>query len=190
MRIGVISDTHGYFDPRLPTLLAGVDSILHAGDAGSRLVLEQLQAIAPLAAVRGNIDPAVLDLPSALTRQFGAIGIHLLHQLPESPRVLREWAEAPEANEPSSAPYRRFLRSFPRGCRVVVFGHTHDPLAQILGGKLFFNPGSAGKQRFSLPRCCGLLEVSRGCVRASFLALEEHDQPIGKPVRLPIDGPA
>ena len=68
-----------------------------------------------------------------------------------------------------------FLESFDEHTRVVIFGHSHAPCAIKLGGKLFFNPGSAGKQRFSLPRCCGLLEVSATGVEATILSLQQYN---------------
>ena len=147
-----------------PPLLHGVDEILHAGDVGSEAVLDQLRAMAPVHAVRGNVDSAVLGLPPTLTRRCGGVEIHMLHELPKPQSAIREWAQAARLEGKSAEHCRRFLESFPEGCHVVIFGHSHEPCALILGGKLFFNPGSAGKKRFSLPRCCGLLEISaRGC---------------------------
>ena len=70
----------------------------------------------------------------------------------------------------------------------MIFGHSHEPDALVLGGKLFFNPGSAGKKRFSLPRCCGLLEISDQGVRATFLGLERYNEDLPQSVWLPIGG--
>ncbi|MBZ5670246.1 MAG: metallophosphatase family protein [Acidobacteriia bacterium] len=75
MKIGVVSDTHGYFDPRLPQLLEGATEILHAGDVGSPQVLDQLRAVAPVQAVRGNIDALSLGLPPTLTRRYDGVEI-------------------------------------------------------------------------------------------------------------------
>jgi len=94
MRIGVVSDTHGYFDPHLPRLLHGVDEILHAGDVGSVAMLDQLRAFAPVQAVRGNVDSAALGLAPALTRRFGAVEIHMFHEPPKPQSELRDWAQA------------------------------------------------------------------------------------------------
>jgi len=188
MRIGVVSDTHGYFDPQLPPLLQGVDEILHAGDVGSQSVLDQLRAIAPLHAVRGNVDSAVLELAPTLTRQHGWAGIHMLHELPTSQSSLRGWTNAARLKGKSAHDCRRFLASFPEQCRVVIFGHSHEPCALILNGKLFFNPGSAGKKRFSLPRCCGLLEISARGLRATFFGLERYNNDLPEGVLLPIEG--
>jgi putative phosphoesterase len=188
MRIGLISDTHGYFDPQLPSLLQGADEILHAGDIGSQSVLDQLRAIALVQAVRGNVDSAVLGLAPTLTRRFGGVEIHMLHELPKSQSVLRDWAQAGSQEGKKAGHCRRFLESFPEECRVVIFGHSHEPGAQILGGRLFFNPGSAGKKRFSLPRCCGLLEISEQGVHATFLGLERYNENLPEGVWLPIGG--
>ena len=188
MRIGVVSDTHGYFDPHLPPLLQGVDEILHAGDVGSEPVLDQLRAIAPVQAVRGNVDSAALGLPPTLTRRLGSVEIHMLHELPKPQSALRDWAQASPLEGKPAEHCRRFLESFPEECQVVIFGHSHEPCALILGGKLFFNPGSAGKKRFSLPRCCGLLEISPQGVHATFLGLERYNEDLPEGVWLPIGG--
>jgi uncharacterized protein len=188
MRIAVVSDTHAYFDPHLPPLLQGVDEILHAGDAGSQQVLDQLRAIAPVRAVRGNVDAASPELPPALTERYGDVRIHMLHELPKSQLALRHWAEAGSLAGKQAEQCRRFLESFPEECRVVIFGHSHEPCAQILGGKLFFNPGSAGKKRFSLPRCFGMLEISAQGVRATFLGLERYNEDLPEDAWLPMEG--
>ncbi len=188
MKIGVVSDTHGYFDPHLPQLLRGVDKILHAGDVGSELVLDQLRAIAPVEAVRGNIDPDGLGLAPNLTRRFGNVKVHMLHELPKPQSTLRDWAQADPLEGKPAEHCQRFLESLPEECRVVIFGHTHEPCALILCGKVFFNPGSAGKKRFSLPRCCGLLEMSARGVHATFLGLERYNEDLPEGVWLPIGG--
>jgi hypothetical protein len=188
MKIGVVSDTHGYFDPRLPRLLQGVDEILHAGDVVSEAVLDQLRAIAPVQAVRGNVDSAALGLAPTLSRRFGRVALHMLHELPKPQSALRDWAQAASLEAKPAEPCRSFLDSLPAECQVVIFGHSHEPCALILGGKLFFNPGSAGKKRFSLPRCCGLLEISAEGVHATFLGLERYNEDIPRGVWLPIGG--
>jgi putative phosphoesterase len=188
MRIGVVSDTHGYFDPQLAPLLQGVDEIFHAGDVGSQPVLDQLRALAPVEAVRGNIDSDASGLAPAVTRSCGGVHIHMLHQLPKSQSALREWAQAESLQGKAAEHCRRFLHSLPEECQVIIFGHSHEPCALILGGKLFFNPGSAGKKRFSLPRCCGLLEISAEGVRATFLGLERYNEDLPEGVSLPMGG--
>jgi len=188
MKIGVISDTHGYFDPRLPQLLQGVDEILHAGDVGSQQVLDLLSAIAPVRAVRGNIDGPSLGLPPKLQARYDGVEVHMLHELPGPQATWRDGAKAPPLAEKQADACKRFLRSFPEGCRVVIFGHTHEPCSQVLEGTLFFNPGSAGKKRFSLPRCGGRLEISSQGVRATFFSLERYNKELPGDVWLPAGG--
>jgi predicted phosphodiesterase len=112
----------------------------------------------------------------------------MLHELPKPQSVLRDWAEADPQEGKKAGHSRRFMESFPEECRVVIFGHSHEPCAQVLGGRLFFNPGSAGKKRFSLPRCCGLLEISEQGVYATFLGLERYNEDLPEGVWLPIGG--
>jgi hypothetical protein len=186
MKIGLVSDTHGYFDPHLRPLLNGVNEILHAGDVGTEAVLDQLRAIAPVQAVRGNVDAASLGLPPTVTRRLGGVEIYMLHELPKPQSVLRDWAQAGPGKQTEHC--RRFLESLPEESQVVIFGHSHEPCALILGGKLFFNPGSAGKKRFSLPRSCGMLEISEQGVGATFFGLERYNDDLPEGAWLPIGG--
>jgi len=188
MKIGVVSDTHGYFDRRLTSVFEGVDAILHAGDVGSEAVLDQLRAIAPMQAVQGNVDSAALGLALTVTQRFGSVGVHMLHALPQSQAALRDWTQANHLEGKSAEHCRRFTESFPGDCQVVIFGHSHEPCAHILSGRLFFNPGSAGKKRFSLPRCCGFLEISAQGVHATFASLESYNEDLPEGVSLPIGG--
>jgi hypothetical protein len=188
MKIDVISDTHGYFDPHLPKLLHGVDTIFHAGDIGAETILDHLRAIAPVEAVRGNVDSAALGLPPTITRTVGGFEIYMLHELPRPQSALRDWAQAAPLEGKPAEHCHRFLESLPEKCRVVIFGHTHEPCALILGGKLFLNPGSAGKKRFSLPRCCGMLEISAQGVHATFLGLERYNEDLPEGIGLPTGG--
>ena len=112
----------------------------------------------------------------------------MLHELPKSQAALRDWAQADHLEEKSADHCRRFLESFPPECRIVIFGHSHEPCAISLGGRLFFNPGSAGKKRFSLPRCCGFLEISTRSVRATFAGLERYNEDLPGEVVLPLGG--
>src|SRR6266498_6026467 len=118
MRAGLISDTHGYLDPRALAALAGVDLILHAGDVGSVAIIEALSAIAPVHAVRGNNDDKLggLGLPFALDLTLEAQAIHLVHQLADA-------RPGPET-------------------RVVVTGHSHRALIERRGDVLYVNPGA------------------------------------------------
>lgn len=188
MNIGVVADTHGYFDLRLSELLKGVDAILHAGDVGTREVLGELQKIAPVYAVRGNVDPEALGLPLSLTRDFEDIRVELLHQLTVPQAELEKWSDGSMLGKMHPERRDRFLKTFADGARVVVFGYSHKPFLLTLGHMLFFNPGGAGQARFSLPRCCGLLEIFPRGVRGTVLSLERHNEKLPDKVWLPIGG--
>jgi uncharacterized protein len=145
MRVGLVSDTHGLFDPRLRELFAGCDLILHAGDIVTPPALEALAAIAPVRAVRGNNDlgPAFETLPEIAAVALGEVWAVVVHQLGSRARV--------------APPVRRAVDE--HRARVVVFGHSHRPVATLEHGLLLVNPGSAGPRRFSLPRSAGILEL-------------------------------
>jgi putative phosphoesterase len=158
--IGLISDTHGLLRPEAVRALAGVHYIIHAGDIGGPEILEQLRAIAPVDAVRGNNDkgPWATSIPLRLTLEFEGVGIHVLHDVKEmdvGPRGghLRE-------GDPRAA-----------GFDVVVSGHSHKPLVAKRDGIQFVNPGSAGPRRFSLPVTIAFLDVSAGEAHARVLKI-------------------
>ncbi len=138
MRIGVISDTHGLLRPAALAALRGCDALIHAGDIGSQAVLDALADIAPVTAVRGNNDNEswARALPEELSIEFESVGVYLLHDV----KTLR-------AGILTSA------------VQAVVSGHSHKPAMQMRDGVLYFNPGSAGPRRFSLPISVGFLEV-------------------------------
>lgn len=153
-KIGVVSDTHNYFDERLPELLAGVDHILHAGDIGLPAILFELEQIAPVTAVLGNTDDAgfhysLIEILELVGRKFFLQHIVNPHHLDEA---LQE----------------RLARVKPD---VVVFGHTHKPFCEQIRGTLFFNPGYAGKSRFGMPRSVAILHCEEDSVRPEFLPL-------------------
>ncbi len=152
--IGVISDTHNYLDPRIPKLFAGVDHILHAGDIGLPAILLQLEQIAPVTAVLGNTDD-----PGFHYRQTEVVELagrkFLVHHI-VNPQSLADPLKA------------RIVREQPD---VVVFGHTHKPFCQTLGGMLFFNPGYAGKCRFGLERSVAILHCGGKGIRGEYRAL-------------------
>jgi hypothetical protein len=178
VKIGVISDTHGFFDPQLRDLLAGVEVVLHAGDVGRREVLDELERVAPVRAVRGNTDPVQLELSPRSIFTLGDVQFELLHELPARQAEVEEWGKREPVE--GTAPRRRelLLRSFDARTGVVIFGHSHQPCFAVLDGRLFLNPGSAGKRRFSLPRCCGILEISAKRVGATILSLERYNETI------------
>lgn len=186
MKIGLVSDTHGYLDPQLPSLLTGVDTILHAGDVGSRLLLEDLGRIAKVHVVRGNVDPAELNLPPALTVRFENLQIEMRHQLPIPQDELERWADGSALQNLNPERCARFVESFDRATKVVVFGHSHRPCLVTIRHKLFFNPGSSGKKRFSLPRCYGLLEAFPRGIRGSIMGLGGENQALPGSIWLPL----
>src|SRR5436190_12222389 len=151
MKIGVISDTHGFLDPRIPKLFEGVDHILHGGDVGAAMVLLELENIAPVTAVLGNVD---VGMALKLTEVVELAGKKfLLHHIVE-PR------------NPGDELKHSLSRAHPD---VVVFGHTHKPCCETIGNVLFLNPGYAGKQRFDLPRTLALLVVENGKMRVEYV---------------------
>lgn len=186
MKIGLVSDTHGYFDPQLPELLAGVDSILHAGDVGSRTVLNDLGSIADLRVVRGNVDPVELDLPPSLKVRFENVQVEVQHQLPVPQDELEQWSDGSPLHQRNPKRTAEFLENFDPATRVVVFGHSHRPCLLSVGHKLFFNPGSSGKKRFALPRCIGLMEVFPRGIRGLIIGLEGQDETLPGSVWLPL----
>ncbi|MGH9469741.1 MAG: metallophosphoesterase family protein [Terriglobia bacterium] len=190
MKFGLISDTHGYFDPRLPELFYGVDKILHAGDVGSREVLEGLGAIAPVAAVKGNIDSPELNLPLSVVLQFGDVQAEMLHTLPVPQSRLEAWGSGGAPAQARLAERERFVACFQAATRLVVFGHTHRPCLVRCGSALFVNPGSAGRKRFSLPRCCARADVSRSALEINFLPLEGYNERVPGAMRLILGGSA
>jgi putative phosphoesterase len=153
-RIGVISDTHNYFDPRIPGLFARVDYILHAGDIGLPSILLQLEQIAPVTAVRGNTDDAGFHYRQ--TEVVEVAGRKFLVQHIVSPQSVAEPIKVRIARERLD---------------VVVFGHTHKPFCETIDGVLFFNPGYAGKSRFGLARSVAILDCGEKGVRAEYLPL-------------------
>jgi putative phosphoesterase len=153
MKLGLISDTHNYLDPRVPELFAGVDHILHAGDVGQSLLIVELEQIAPVTAVTGNTDEG---LPLRETELITLGGKKFLVHHIVTPGV------------GSPAIDRRLRDDTPD---VVMFGHTHKPYAQQVGSILFFNPGYAGRQRFELPRSVAIMEIQHGKISHRFLPL-------------------
>jgi uncharacterized protein len=186
MKIGLVSDTHDYLDPQLLGLLAGVDSILHAGDVGSRAMVEDLERIAKVYVVRGNVDPPELNLPPSLTVRFDNLQVEIQHQLSIPQEELERWADGSALQKSNPERSAQFLESFDPATKVVVFGHSHRPCLLTMGHRLFFNPGSSGKKRFSLPRCYGLLEVFPRGVRGLIMGLEGEDQTLPGKVWLPL----
>jgi putative phosphoesterase len=139
MRIGVISDTHGLLRPEALQALRGVEHILHAGDVGDPAILDELKTIAPVTAIRGNVDMSgpCSRLPATELVQLAGRNLYMLHD--------RNALDL----DPVAA-----------GIAVVVSGHSHHPAIQRHKGVLYFNPGSAGPRRFSLPVAVGFLTIT------------------------------
>jgi uncharacterized protein len=186
MRIGVVSDTHGFFDPRLKEALAGSDAILHGGDVGSEEVLAELRSIAPVHAVCGNVDDAALSLPPSLKKNFEGVQVEVQHILPLPQSELEHWADGALLGKMQPERRDAFLKTFDGKTRVVIFGHSHQPCLVTIGHMLFFNPGSAGPKRFSLPRSVGMLEVYPRGVRGSITSLEKAHEKLPGKVWLPV----
>ncbi len=148
--VGIISDTHGLLRPKAATALAGSDLIIHAGDVGRPEVLSDLKAIAPVVAVRGNVDAGAWAeaLPLAEVVSVEQAFLYVLHDL-------RQLDLDPAAG----------------GFRVVVSGHSHRPLIREHGGVLFINPGAAGPRRFTLPITIALLRVEGLSLEAELVPL-------------------
>lgn len=154
--IGLISDTHGLLRPEALSALAGSELIVHAGDVGAPEILERLQRLAPVVAVRGNIDrgawASVLPLSAVAETAGGSVYIlHDLHQLDLDPAVA--------------------------GFQMVVSGHSHKPGRHERGGVLYINPGSAGPRRFRLPITVARLDASRLPLRVEFIDLAGRARP-------------
>ncbi len=141
MLIGVISDTHGLLRPEALAVLRGVEHILHAGDVGDIAILDALREIAPVTAIRGNVDVygACAELPATDVVELGGqlfYLVHSVHDLDINPKAA--------------------------GVAMVVSGHSHKAAVSVKDGVVYFNPGSAGPRRFSLPVTVGFVTVEDG----------------------------
>jgi putative phosphoesterase len=150
MGVGIISDTHGLLRPEALFALQGVELIIHAGDVGGPEVLRRLKEIAPVFAVRGNVDTQswAKELPETTTIEAGRTSFYVLHNLQHLD-----------------------LKPEVAGFQVVVTGHTHQPEQYQRNGVLYLNPGSAGPRRFHLPVTLALLDVRKKPLRPEILTL-------------------
>ena len=141
MLIGVISDTHGLLRPEALAALQGVEHILHTGDVGNVAILDALREIAPVTAIRGNVDVsgACAELPATDVVELGGALFYLVHSVHDL-----------DIN-PKAA-----------GVAMVVSGHSHKAKVEVKDGVVYFNPGSAGPRRFSLPITVGFVTVEDG----------------------------
>jgi putative phosphoesterase len=152
--VGLISDTHGLLRPSAVSALRGSDLILHAGDVGAPGILDSLKALAPVVAVRGNVDTGGWGhaLPLTEVVQVGSVTIYMLH-------ILQDLDINPAAG----------------GFHIVVSGHSHKPSQSEKDGVLYVNPGSAGPRRFQLPATVALLDLGARPWRVEFIDLGEQD---------------
>ncbi len=150
MKVGVLSDTHGLLRPEVLTAFAGVDHILHAGDVGDPAILARLRELAPVTAIRGNIDRTgpCAELPAEEYITLGGVNLYMLHDV----QAL--------SLDPVAA-----------DVLAVVFGHSHKPTLEYCKEVLFFNPGAAGPRRFKLPIAVGLLSIAEEAIRAEHIQL-------------------
>lgn len=141
MTIGLISDTHGFLDPKVARIFEGVAHILHAGDIGGWHIVPELQLVAPVTAVLGNNDPGLDGRETEIVELAGRkILIHHIVTPAHPGSALKERLELVQPD-------------------IVMFGHTHQPHWEKLGRRWFANPGYAGKPRFNLRRSVALLDL-------------------------------
>jgi uncharacterized protein len=153
LRVGLISDTHGLLRPEARAFAGVCDYIIHGGDIGSAAILDELAALAPLIAVKGNNDRQAwaAELPQTEMIRVGGVFIYILHDLSKLDI------------DPHAA-----------GAQVIVSGHSHKPLIEFRDGILYVNPGSCGPRRFKLPLSVGEIQVQGTKVRARTLELVEQ----------------
>jgi putative phosphoesterase len=151
MILGVISDTHGLLRSEAVEALRGADRILHAGDVGDPEIIDALAQIAPVTAVRGNVDIQswARTLPETEVVEVGGVSIYMLHDLG-----------------------RLDLKPEAAGITAVVYGHSHQPKMEMKKGVLYVNPGSAGPRRFQLPVSVGRLRIENGKIKAELVELK------------------
>jgi putative phosphoesterase len=159
MKIGIISDTHGLLRPQVFEAFEGVEHVLHAGDVGDPDILTELETIAPVTAVWGNVDgfDILSRVPEVARLELGGVRIAVVHGMQfDSPTPRAVAAAYPDAG-------------------LVVFGHSHRPLIQQVGPTLAVNPGSAGPRRFKDPVTVAIADIEDGKVRARLIDLIPRD---------------
>src|ERR1700745_3157199 len=151
MIVGVISDTHGLLRPEAIEMLRGSEHIIHAGDIGAPEIIPELEKLAPVTAIRGNVAQIAWcrKFPETEVVELGGLHIYILHNV-----------NAIDLN-PKAA-----------GFASVISGHSHKPHQETKSGVLYFNPGSAGPRRFKLPITVGRLEIKGAALNATVLSLE------------------
>jgi hypothetical protein len=154
MKIGVISDTHNFWDPKIPEIFEGVDHILHGGDIGQPGILAELERIAPVTAVGGNTDDSGLHYAPVKTVELAGRKFFIQHIV--HPPALEEKLRLRLARERPDA---------------VVFGHTHKRFCESLGGILYLNPGYAGQPRFGADRSVAIAQCDGDGIRVEYVEL-------------------
>ena len=156
LRVGLISDTHGLLRAEARAFAADCDYIIHGGDIGSAAILDELSAMAPLIAVKGNNDRQTwaAHLPQTEMIRVGGVFIYVIHDISQLDI------------EPHAA-----------GVQVIVSGHSHKPSIELREGILYVNPGSCGPRRFNLPLSVGEIHVEGTKVRARTVELVEQCRP-------------
>ena len=158
VRIGVIADTHGLYDPAVEEHFVGVAAIVHAGDIGDRAVIESLKGLAPVVAVSGNVDEYERSgFPRQIVTRWNGKTVAVRHVLFEKGKLMEDAARWLDSKQPD----------------VCIFGHSHRPTIDRYGPTLLFNPGSAGPKRFSLPRGIGVLTISEKQVLPRLIKLRD-----------------
>jgi putative phosphoesterase len=139
MMLGLVSDTHGLLRERALRALQNTGRIIHAGDVGDPEILEALDKVAPVTAVRGNVDTAewATKLPPTTMVEIGVVRLYVLHNVKELK-----------------------LNAIPSGVSIIVSGHSHKPGQATRNGVLYINPGSAGPRRFNLPTTVARLDLN------------------------------
>jgi len=154
MKIGIISDTHNFLDPRIPGLFAGVEHILHGGDIGQPGILRKLEETAPVTAVCGNTDDPGFGYPMTAAVALGSRSFLVHHIL--NPHRLGDTLQERVKSERTE---------------IIIFGHAHKPFAEWLGGIFFLNPGYAGRNRFGMERSVAILTLDGADLRWEYLPL-------------------
>jgi uncharacterized protein len=151
MRVGLISDTHGLLREQALAFLWGCDQIIHAGDIGGPEILDALERIAPVAAVRGNNDTGIWAqaLPEIVQLQLASKLVYVLHDMAQLD-----------------------VDPLPAGISMVICGHSHRPVVQRRDGVTYINPGSAGPRRFNLPISVGELIIKKNTVTPRIISLD------------------
>lgn len=159
MRLGIISDTHGFCHPRVFELFEGVERIIHAGDIGSEAVLADLEALAPVAAVVGNMDgpPLTGRLPYLLELELEGRLFIVTHQAGPPGKMPQEIEDLIRKRKPAA----------------LIFGHTHEPLALNRAGTLYLNPGYCGPASHRWARCLATIALEGGHLEPTIHRLDD-----------------